>query len=92
MTQTTNEAEAISISATQTEPHPLDVRETPDRLCHTAGLTRDDVLREALELFAHELEERQAIERMTPNTADLKAILARNPRPTSWHDSDERLF
>jgi hypothetical protein len=75
-----------------TEPLPPDIRETLDRLSHTAGLTRDDILREALELFAHELEGRQAVERITPSTAELKAILARNPRPSSWHDPDEPLF
>jgi predicted DNA-binding protein len=80
------------MSITPTESFPLDVREALDRLSHTAGLTRDDVLREALELFARELEDRQAIERITPSTAELKAILARNPRPSSWHDSDEPLF
>jgi hypothetical protein len=92
MSQTMSNTDARSISVTPTEPLPLDVRETLDRLCHTAGLARDDVLREALELFAHELEERRAIERMTPKTAELKAILGRNPRPTSWNDSDEPLF
>ena len=38
------------------------------------------------------LEDRQAAERITPRTAELKAILARNPRPSTWHDSDEPLF
>ena len=68
------------------------VRDTLDRLSHSAGLAPDDVLREALDLFARDLEDRRAAERIAPNTAELKAILARNPRPSSWHDSDEPLF
>jgi hypothetical protein len=65
------------------------------RLANTAGLPPTDVLREALELYARELEDRQAAERaerITPRVAQLKAILARNPRPSTWHDSDEALF
>jgi hypothetical protein len=53
------------------------------------------MLREALDLYARELEDRQAAERaerITPRTAELKAILARNPRPASWYNSDEPLF
>jgi predicted DNA-binding protein len=80
------------MSLTPTEPLPSDVQETLDRLSHSAGLARDDVLREALDLFAQEVEDRRAAERITPRTAELKAILARNPRPSSWHDSDEPLF
>src|SRR5262245_45853325 len=69
-----------------------DIRETLNRLSHSAGRAPDDVLRDALELFARDLEDRQAAERITPRTAELKAILARNPRPSTWHDSDEPLF
>ncbi len=80
------------MSLTQTEPLPADVLETLDRLSHSAGLARADVLREALDLFAHEVEDLRAAERNAPRTAELKAILARNGRPLSWHDSDEPLF
>lgn len=80
------------MSVTPLEPLPSDVRETLDRLSHSAGLPRDDILREALDLFARELEDRLFAEQITPRTAELKAILARKPRPSSWHDSDEPLF
>jgi predicted DNA-binding protein len=66
---------------TPTEPLPPDIRETLDHLSRPAGLAPDDVLREALALFAQELEDRQAAEWITPSTAELKAILVRNPRP-----------
>ena len=71
---------------------PEEAREALDRLSHSAGRSPDEVLRDALELFARDLEDRRAAEQITPRTADLKAILARNPRPSSWHDSDEPLF
>jgi predicted DNA-binding protein len=80
------------MSVTPTEPLPPDVRETLDRPSHSAGRAPDDVLRDALELFARDLEDRQAAERITPSSAELKAILARNPRPSRWHDSDEPLY
>ena len=80
------------MSVALTEPLPADVREVLIRLSDSAGLAPDDVLREALDLFAHELEDRRAAERITPSTSELKAILARNPRPSTWHDSDEPLF
>ena len=83
------------MSVVPTEPLPVDVRETLVRLSDSAGLAPDDVLREALDLFARDLEDRQTAERaerITPRTADLKAILARHPRPATWHDSDEPMF
>jgi predicted DNA-binding protein len=70
------------MSVTPTELLPPDVRETLDRLSRTAGLSPDDVLREALALFAQDLEDRQAAERITPRTAELMAILARGPHPS----------
>jgi hypothetical protein len=83
------------MSVVPTEPLPVDVRETLVRLSDSAGLAPDDVLREALDLFARDLEDRQAAERaerITPRTTELKAILARNPRPVIWRDSDEPMF
>ena len=80
------------MSLASTGSLPPDVREALDRLSQSAGRPPDDVLRDALELFARDLEDRQAAERITPRTAELKAILARNPRPSTWHDSDEPLF
>jgi predicted DNA-binding protein len=83
------------MSVVPTDPLPSDVQETLVRLANTAGLPPTDVLREALELYARELEDRQAAERaerITPRVAELKAIPARNPRPSTWHDSDEALF
>lgn len=71
---------------------PADVRENLDRLSHSAGLAPVDVIREALELFARDLDDRRAAEQITPRKAELKAILARNPRPSQWHDSDEPLY
>ena len=78
-----------------TDPLPSDWQENLARLSDQTGLTPTDVLREALELYARELEDRQAAERaerITPRTAELKVILARNPRPSTWSDSDESLF
>ena len=72
------------------DPLPIDIHETVARLSATAGLAPTDVHREALELFARELEDRQAIdraERMTPWAAELDSILARCPRLSTWHDS-----
>ena len=83
------------MSVVPTDPLPIDVQETLVRLADTAGLAPAEVLREALELYARELEDRQAAERaewITPRAAELKAILACNPRPSTWHDSDEPLF
>lgn len=83
------------MSVEPTDPLPGDVWETLARLSTTAGQTPTDVLRQALELYARELEDRQAAERaerITPRSAELKAILARNPRPSTWYDSDEPLF
>jgi hypothetical protein len=80
---------------TPTDPLPIDVHENLIRLADSAGLAPVDVLREALNLFAREFEDRQSAERaeqITPRAAELKAILARNPRPSAWHDSDELLF
>ena len=77
------------------DPLPVDIHETVARLSATAGLAPTDVLREALELFARELDDRQAIdraERLTPRAAQLDSILDRCPRPSTWHDSDEPLF
>jgi predicted DNA-binding protein len=78
-----------------TDPLPSDWQENLARLSDQTGLTPTDVLREALELYAPELEDRQAAERaerITPRTAELKTTLARNPRASSWHDTDESLF
>jgi hypothetical protein len=64
------------------DPLPVDVHETSARLSATSGLSPADVLREALDLYARELEDRQAAERaerITPRTAELQAILTRNP-------------
>jgi hypothetical protein len=83
------------MSVAPTDPLPVDVQETLVRLADSAGVAPADVLREALNLYACELEDRQAAERaeqITPRAAELKAILARNPRPSTWHDSDEPLF
>jgi predicted DNA-binding protein len=80
------------MSITSTGSVPLDIRESLDRLSHFAGLAPDDVLREALELFARDLEDRQAAEQIAPRKAGLQAILARNPRPSRWQDSDELLY
>jgi hypothetical protein len=83
------------MSIVPTDPLPLDVHETLVRLAGSAGLAPVDVLREALDLFAPEFEDRQAFElaeRITPRAAELDAILARNPRPSTGHDSDERLY
>jgi len=77
------------MSVVPTDPLPLDVHATLVRLAGSAGLAPADVLREALDLFARELEDRQAFERaerITPRAAELDAILARNPRPFTWHD------
>jgi predicted DNA-binding protein len=78
-----------------TDPLPSDWQENLARLSDQTGLTPTDVLREALELYARELEDRQSAERaerITPRTAELKVILARSPRPSTWYDSDESLF
>ena len=78
-----------------TDSLPSDWQENLARLSDQTGLTPTDVLREALELYARELEDRQSAERaerITPRTAELKVILARNPRPSTWSDSDESLF
>jgi len=83
------------MSVVPTDPLPVDVHETLVRLADSAGLAPADVLREALDLFARDSEDRQAFERaerITPRAAELDAILARNPRPSTWHDSDERLY
>jgi predicted DNA-binding protein len=69
-----------------TDPLSSDWQENLARLSDQTGLTPTDVLRKALELYARELEDRQAAERaerITPRTAELKAILARNPRPST---------
>jgi predicted DNA-binding protein len=70
------------MSVTPTERLPPDIRETLGHLSRSAGLPPDDILREALALFAQELEDRQAAERITPSTAELKAILAHKSRPS----------
>jgi hypothetical protein len=78
-----------------TDPLPLDVHEALVRLAAAVGLSPTDVLREAVDLYARELEDRQAserAERLTPRQAELDAILAKNPRPVTWHDSDGPLF
>jgi hypothetical protein len=83
------------MSMVPTDPLPVDVHETLVRLAATAGLPPADILREALDLFARDLEDRRAIERaeqVTPRSAELKAILARNPRPSTWNESNEPLF
>jgi hypothetical protein len=83
-----------AMSVVSIDPLPVDIHETVARLSATAGLSPSDVLREALELFARELEDRQAIdraERMTPRAAELDSILARCPRLSTWHDLDEPL-
>jgi hypothetical protein len=82
------------MSVVPIDPLPTDLHESLIRLANSAGLAPADVLREALDLFARELEDRQAAERaeqITPRMAELRAILARNPRPSGWHDSDEAL-
>ncbi len=83
------------MSIGHTDPLPVDVHEALVRLSAAAGLTLADVLREAIDLYARELEDRHAAERaerVTPRQAELDAIVARNPRPRTWHDSDEPLF
>jgi hypothetical protein len=83
------------MSVASIDPLPVDIHETVARLSATAGLAPSDVLREALALFARELEDRQAIdraERMTPRAVQLDSILARRASPSAWHDSDEPLF
>jgi predicted DNA-binding protein len=83
------------MSVVPTDPLPSDVQETLVRLSNSAGLPPTEVLREALELYARELEDRQAAEsaeQITPRTAELKALLARKPRPSTWCDSEEALF
>jgi hypothetical protein len=80
------------MSVGHTDPLPLDVHEALVRLSAVAGLSPVDVLREAIDLYARELEERQAVERaqrITPSQAELNAIIAKNPRPAAWHDSDQ---
>jgi hypothetical protein len=84
------------MSGNQAFSLPIDVHETLVRLADSAGLAPVDLLREALDVYARELEESQKAteraERITPCTTELKAILARSPRPSTWHDSDEPLF
>ncbi len=83
------------MSSVPTDPLPMDIQQTLLRLAGSAGLAPIVVLREALDLFARELEDRQALDRagrMTPRKAELDAILALNPRPATWHDSDEPLY
>ena len=83
------------MSVGHTDPLPLDLHETLLRLSAMAGLSPTDVLRQAIDLYARELEDRQAAERaerFTPRQAELDAILAKNPRPAIWHDSDQPLF
>ena len=80
------------MSVGHTDPLPLDLHETFLRLSAIAGLSPTDVLREAIDLYARELEDRQATKRITPRQAELDAILAKNPRPAIWHDSDQPLF
>jgi predicted DNA-binding protein len=78
-----------------TDPLPLDIHEALVHLSAAAGLSPADVLREAIDLYARELEDRQSVERaerLTPSQADLNAIIAKNPRPVTWHDSDQPLF
>ncbi len=83
------------MSVAPIDPLPVDVQETLVRLADSAGIAPVDVLPEALNRYACELEYRQAAERaegITPRADELKMILARNPRPSTWHDSDEPLF
>jgi predicted DNA-binding protein len=83
------------MSVVPTDPLPSDVHETLVRLSNSVGLSPADVLREALELYARELEDRQAAERaerITPRVAELKAILARTPRRSTWSDVAEAPF
>jgi predicted DNA-binding protein len=78
-----------------TDPLPLDVHEALVRLSAAAGLSPADVLREAIDLYARELEDKLAVaraQRITPSQAELNAIIAKNPRPATWHDSDQPLF
>ena len=80
------------MSVGQTDPLPVDLQEALGALSAAAGLSPADVLREAIDLYARELEDRQAAvqaERIaTPRQAELDSILAKNPRPTSWYDPD----
>jgi hypothetical protein len=83
------------MSAAPTDPLPMDIQQTLARLAGSAGLDPVVVLREALDLFARELEDQQALDRaeqITLRRAELDAILALNPRPSTWHDSDEPLY
>jgi predicted DNA-binding protein len=83
------------MSVGHTDPLPLDVHEALVRLSAAAGLSPAEVLREAIDLYARELDERQAVEsaeRITPSQAELNAVIAKNPRPATWHDSDQPLF
>ena len=73
------------------DPLPPDVRETLARLSDSMGQSPVEVLREALDRFARDVEDSQAAERMTPSTDDLRAIVARKPKPLLWHDSEEAL-
>ncbi len=68
------------------EPLPPDVRETLARLSDSVGQPPVEVLREALDRFARDVEDRQVAERMTPSTGDLRAILARTFRPQRTFD------
>jgi len=82
------------MSSVATDSLPMDIQQALLRLADSAGLAPVIVLREALDLFARELEDRHTLdraERMTPRKAELDAILSRNPRPATWHDSDEPL-
>ncbi len=75
------------MSVVPTDSLPVDVHETLIRLSGSTGLTPADVLREVLDLFARDLEDRQAFERaerITPRAAELDAILARNPRASTF--------
>ena len=69
------------MSVGHTDPLPLDVREALVRLSAAAGLS-PAMSCAAIDLYARELEERQAVERadaITPSQAELDAILAKNP-------------
>ncbi len=68
----------MSVALSDSHPLPIDVQEHLVRLADSAGLPPAEVLRKALDLFAQELEDRQAAERITPRAAELRDILAQS--------------
>jgi predicted DNA-binding protein len=82
----------MSVALSDSHPLPIDVQENLVRLSGSVGLPPAEVIRQALDLFAQEWEDRQAAERITPRAAELRDVIARKPRPSTWHDSDEPLF